>query len=335
MGIKIISIGGYKPKVHVTNEIWSEKFAPLLEIAGNKFTRHASKGVCERYYAAPEETVVSMATEAIADCLKKADVPAEKIDLLIHLTNIPDELSGDISEILESANLSNAFAHEIYDVACAGAIIAFQQAAAFLSSGTYENIIVSCVSNVATRGGNMGDVFGCAAGDIAVAMLFSKGETGGFLISEHKTFGQYSHIFEFGPVKEGVMAWPLEHKDKYWANQFHFLRPQYMEELYGITRNVISKMVLEMMDKANLNGEKIEWLITHQPGEMAKDWRELFGFTEEKHLGTFKEIANCAMSNIPYTMMRAMDENKFSPGDKILLVTAGRGIHVALGIWEW
>lgn len=336
MGVTISAIGCYKPKVYVSNEIWREKFAPALELGGHEFLRMIGEGVVQRYYAAPEETVVSMAGEAIRNCLEKSHVSPEEIDLIIHAANVSDELSGDCARITRAVGATRAASYEITDVACAGFMVPFFQAVAFIESGLYRNVVVSCVGNAASRGGNMTDWLAAALGELATATLLTPCEGDrGLIAQSHKTLGQHAGIFQFMPLPYGVMAWPRAHQKKYWANLFHFIIPKELPNMQRISTELALEAVEQTLKKADLSFSDIQWLVTHQAGELLSTWRNLFGVTRERHLDTFAEIGNSSMSNIPYTLMKAMEEGKFSAGDKVLLFTPGTGVHLTCGIWKW
>jgi 3-oxoacyl-[acyl-carrier-protein] synthase-3 len=336
MGIKISAIGFYKPKVYVSNAIWREKFAPPVEISGHEFARMVTEGICERYYADPEETVVSMASQAIRNCLDKCRMDIRDVDLLIHASNVSDEISGDCTKIQERAGAVNAATYEVTDVACAGFLVPFQQAATFIESGLYDNVLVSCVGNAASRGGNMNDLISSALGDLATAILFSRCDgDSGFLTYTHRTIGEYAGVMDFLPVPYGIMAWPKVDKDKYWARLFHCIPMKRLLELQKATSQDSAAEVHQMLKDAHLSMSDIQWVVTHQAGGLLKLWSELFGVGQRQHLHTFPEIGNCSMSNIPYTLMKAMDEGKFHPGDKVLLFGIGTGIHLISAIWRW
>lgn len=336
MGVKITSIGCYKPKVYVSNEIWQEKFAPAVTISGYEFLRTVTEDIAERYYASPTETVVSMASQAIRNCLNKADVPAEKIGILIHTSNVSDEIGGDCTKIQEAVGAIHAAAYELTDTACAGFIVSLFQAVLFIESGLYDHALVSCVGNAASRGGNMRDWMSCSMGELAAATLLSRCDgDSGLLAYSHKTLGEFAEIFQFIPLSYGAMAWPGAHKDKYWANLYHIIPAQGLPDMQKISTEYASEIVKQTIRSANLSQTDIQWLVTHHVGGFLKIWRELFGFDKEQHLNTYAEIGNSSMCNIPYTLMKAMDEGKFAAEDKILLFSPGTGVHLASAIWKW
>jgi 3-oxoacyl-[acyl-carrier-protein] synthase III len=131
------------------------------------------------------------------------------------------------------------------------------------------------------------------------------------------------------------MAWPRAHKDKYWANLFHIVPIKGLSDLQKTTAEYADAIVQRTLENARLSPSDIQWLITHQAGGLLKNWRELFGFDEKRHLHTFGEIGNSSMCNIPYTLMKAMDDGKFSRGDKILFFSPGSGVHLTSAIWKW
>jgi 3-oxoacyl-[acyl-carrier-protein] synthase III len=336
MGTRIEAIGCSKPKLCVDNEAWRERFAAKLDLLGTEFGRLISEGVVQRHYWAPDQTVVEVAQEAIRDCLEKCDTDVAEIDLLIHASNVSDSIMGDSTRIQEAVGAMNAASYELKDVNCAGSMIALLQACAFVDSGMYRKVLVSCVANGASRAGNMGDFLSSALGDLATAFLVVKSQDGdGLLGSCHTTLGRCHRAIEFSRRDHALGVWPQDHRDRYWANLFIGTDREFVPMLTECLRTDAPRTAERALAGADKCREDVDWLITHQAGGVMKLWREALGFDAQHHLDTFDDVGNSSMSNIPYTLLTTSESGVVSRGDLLLLLGAGSGMQFVSAVWKW
>ena len=99
-------------------------------------------GIKQRYIAADDETTADLAYHAARKALSKADLKAEKIDMIIVATVTPDMPFPATSCILEDRlGAANAATFDL-EAGCSGFVYGLSVASQFIESGMYDNILV-------------------------------------------------------------------------------------------------------------------------------------------------------------------------------------------------
>ena len=107
-------------------------------------------------------------------------------------------------------------------------------------------------------------------------------------------------------------------------------------EILTFTLKTVPRSVDSLLDKANLNKKDIDYVIFHQANKfMLEKLRKKIGFSFENFLTSYEYFGNTVSSTIPLGIAKAISENRFKKGDKILLVGFGVGYSWAGTIITW
>lgn len=99
-------------------------------------------GIRERRIASPEETTLSMATEAARQAVATAGLDPAQLDLVIVATTTPDYLMPATASLLQAAiGASRAGAFDLV-AACSGFVYALSVGAQFIKAGTARAVLV-------------------------------------------------------------------------------------------------------------------------------------------------------------------------------------------------
>lgn len=338
MGTKIASIGYQFPPLRVTNEMWQERFAAKTELLGNDFTRFISQGIEQRYYMEPGAVVDEIAAQGVIDCLKRIDFPPEKVEHIIHMANVSDVfVNGEGPKIQQRIGAHNASTMDLTGVSCTGFLVGLNLATALVESGRYNNVLISCVSNVGTRAADHRDESGSTVGDLATAILVVRSEgDSGQLGYRHETRGEYYDLHRHKEVLDAKRTWK-EDEARHWGKHFF-----YVDHRDGVTAAKKGAAVhapnaaRAALEQAHKTVQDIRWFVTHQPGTAPmKLWDQLIGIDAERHPNTLAEIGNSSFCTIPFTLRRMLDKDLIESGQDLLLLTPGSGQHVAATVWKW
>ncbi len=156
------AFGAYLPARVVDNEY----LAPLVGESPEWIVNAC--GIHQRRYAAPDETVTSMATLAAQDCLSRAGVEAAEIGMLIVASGSADRFCpGPAATVAASLGLAATFALDV-PVASAGSLIALTIAEKFANNAKKVLVIASETMskriNLTPEGRNTAILFGDGAG---------------------------------------------------------------------------------------------------------------------------------------------------------------------------
>ena len=245
---------------------------------------------------------------------------AEDIDLLICATSNPDyRFPSTASIIAYHTGLTGAYAYDI-QAACAGFIVALQDATAYIRSGIYKNVLVVCTEKMSSMI-DYPDRSTCALfGDGAAAALVQptdQPDTGVIDGLFHVDGSGLEHLVMLG----GGSAHPTtqETLDKKW----HFLR----QDGRHVYKNAVTDMLTstqDIMKRNKLGVNDIDYIVPHQANlRIIEAVAQRAGIPMDKVLVNIQYRGNTSAASIPI----CLDEYKHTlkKGDKIILTAFGAG----------
>lgn len=245
---------------------------------------------------------------------------AEDIALLICATSNPDyRFPSTASIIAYHTGLTGAYAYDI-QAACAGFIVALQDATAYIRSGIYKNVLVVCTEKMSSMI-DYTDRSTCALfGDGAAAALVQPTEqpdTGVIDGLFHVDGSGLEHLVMLG----GGSAHPTtqETLDKKW----HFLR----QDGRHVYKNAVTDMLTstqDIMKRNKLGVNDIDYIVPHQANlRIIEAVAQRAGIPMDKVLVNIQYRGNTSAASIPI----CLDEYKHTlkKGDKIILTAFGAG----------
>jgi len=338
MGTKIASIGYQFPRVRVSNEEWSGKFAPKTPLLGNDFTRFIAEGVEQRFYMEPGALVDEIAAEAATDCLRRVNFPVGEVEHIIHLSNVSDVfVNGDGPKLQDRIGARGASTVDLAGGSCAGFLIGLNMATALIEAGRYRNVLLSCVSNAGTRAADHRDVSGSTVGDLATSILLVRSDDdAGLLGFCHETRGEYYHLHTHKEVLDGKRTWEAD-AGRHWGKHFFYIDHRdgilAAQQGAGVHAPNAARRALE---RANKTVGDMQWFVTHQPGSAPmKLWDKVLGFDAARHPNSLAEVGNVSICSIPFTLRRMLDKAAIESGQLMLFLTPASGQHVISMVWRW
>ncbi len=247
-------------------------------------------------------------------------VAAADIDLLICATSNPDyRFPSTASIIAYHSGLTGAYAYDI-QAACAGFIVALQDATAYIRSGIYKNVLVVCTEKMSSMI-DYTDRSTCALfGDGAAAALVQSTEEEGMGVIDgrfHVDGSGLEHLVMLG----GGSAHPTtqETLDKKW----HFL----FQDGRHVYKNAVTDMLTstqDIMQRNHLDVSDIDYLVPHQANlRIIEAVAQRAGIPMDKVLVNIQYRGNTSAASIPI----CLDEYKqtLRKGDKVILTAFGAG----------
>jgi 3-oxoacyl-[acyl-carrier-protein] synthase-3 len=310
----VTGVGGYVPDYILNNH----ELSTMMDTSDEWITTRV--GIKERRILKGSGMGTSyMAAKAAEDLFSKTGTKPEEIDLIIIATSTADHIFPSCASMTaEKLGIKNALAFDI-QAACSGFIVALTNAAAFIESGRYKKALVfgaekmSSITNYTDR--TTAPLFGDGAG----AVLLEPGSTEyGVIDSILRTDGIGStHLM----MKAGGSARPASYETI--DNHEHTV---YQEGQY-VFKHAVTNMAgvsAEIMEKHNLTGEDIAWLIPHQANLRIIDATvQRTGVDYNKVLINIDRFGNTSAASIPLCMWES--EKKFKKGENIILTAFGAG----------
>jgi len=321
---KIIGVGSYLPPQVVTNfdleKIWDTSDEWIQQ----------RTGIRERRWVDQKAVVTTsdLALEAANRALAAAQMPKEKLDLILFATLSPDhEFPGTACFLQAKLGVPGIPAIDVRQ-ACNGFLFGLSIADQFIRSGMYKNILLigaevqSRGMDFTLRGRDLGVLFGDGAG--AVVLTATEDAKGPRILSTHlHSDGTYAKELwmrfpgydepgqRFAPEKLQSDIWFPYMNGKTVFIHASKRMPEAIHEALKANELSLSDVDLFLFHQANL---RINEMVGKQ-----------LGISEDKIFNTIQKYGNTTAATIPIGMTDAIQEGKLKPGMLVALAAFGSG----------
>lgn len=317
----IIGWGTALPKKVLTNAEIANSGINTTETKIQELT-----GIEERHIATkPEESTVGLAVLAALHALEVADIPPEKIGLIITATSSPDNIFPSTASVVQDKiGATHAGAFDL-SAACSGFVYGMNMADAYIKSGNTEYALV-IGSETLSRFVDWTDRYTCILfGDGAGAVILAASDVpGGILATEIGSDGSGRDLLT---LKAGGSQLP-DRVDQVIKMDG---RPVFK---FGIRKLVES--VKSVVAQAGLTMQDIDFVVPHQANAriLATAAKDL-GIPEDRMLTTIQKHGNTSAASIPLTLNDTIKEGRIRPGDTLVFVGFGGGLTWASCVVKW
>ncbi len=320
----ITAVGGYVPDYILTNA----ELEKIVDTTDEWITSRT--GIKERRILKGEGKGSSdIAVEAVKELLKKRNIEAGEIDLLICATTTPDlQFPATANIITDKAGLSNAFGYDI-NAACSGFLFALNTGAQFIETGKYKKVIVVGVDKMSSIL-NYEDRTTCIIfGDGGGAVLLEPNNKGyGIVDSVLKSDGAgraHLHQKAGGSVKPATIETVM--------NREHFVYQEGQTVFKFAVKNM-ADVAAQIMERNNLTPDTIAWLVPHQANKrIIAATSERMGLAEEKVMLNIERFGNTTNGTLPLCLWEY--EKQLKKGDNIVLAAFGGGFTWGATYIKW
>jgi len=320
----ITSVGGYVPETKLTN------FDLEKMVDTNDEWIRTRTGISERrILREPGKASSDMAVKAIEEILRKKNLDPLEIDCIICATVTPDMIFPATANIIgDKLGAKNAFGFDL-GAACSGFLFALNTGAAFVETGKYKKVIVVGVDKMSSIIDYTDRATCIIFGDGAGAVLLEPSNDGnGVMDAILKSDGsgrEYLHIKAGGSLKpasvESVMA-----REHY---AFQDGQPVFKFAVKGM-----ADVSAELLEKNNLTGDDIAWLVPHQANLRIIDaTANRAGIPKEKVMINIHKYGNTTAATIPLCLWEW--ESQLKKGDNLILAAFGGGFTWGAAWVKW
>ena len=324
LNAKISGIASYLPDDVLDNEMLSK----MVDTNDEWITTRV--GIKERRILKKDVGSSYMGIEAVKKLLEETHTDPADVELLICATSNPDyRFPSTASIIIEGAGLKKAYGYDI-QAACAGFIVALEDAAAYIKSGLRKKIIVCCTEKMSSMV-NYNDRSTCPLfGDGAACVLVEPTEAPGVGVIDgvfHVDGRGLEHLVMWG----GGSAQPTTQQTL--DDGKHFL----FQDGRNVYKNAVTDMYtasVEILRRNNLSADTIDWLVPHQANlRIIEAVSSRAGIPQEKVLVNIQHTGNTSAASIPICLDEFKD--KLKKGDKVLLTAFGAGFTWGSMLLVW
>lgn len=311
---KITGLASYVPDDILDNEMLSQ----MVDTNDEWITTRV--GVKQRRILRdPDKGSSYMGIKAVSKMLADTGTRPEDVDLLICATSNPDyRFPSTASVIAYGCGLTRSYSYDI-QAACAGFLVALQDARAYISSGLYKKIVVVAAEKMSSMTDYQDRATCPLFGDAAACMLVEPSdEPVGIMDAEFHVDGSgLSHLV----MKAGGSARPASHETVDAREHYVY------QEGRAVYRAAVVDMLTStqsVMKRNRLTGADIDFLVPHQANlRIIEAISRRIDVPEEKVLVNIVNRGNTSAASIPL----CLDENRdrLKPGDKIVMTAFGAG----------
>jgi 3-oxoacyl-[acyl-carrier-protein] synthase-3 len=313
---RVAGTGSYLPEQRLTNQDLVERLAKSgLETSDEWITTRS--GISARHFAAEHELTSDLAVKAAQAALTSAGITSEDLDLIILSTSTPDHLGGFPSTacvVQDKLGAHTACAAFDVQAVCAGFTYAIATADAFIRCGSYKKVLVigaetfSRILDFQDRGTCV--LFGDGAGAV---VLEASNEPGILATALHADGSQRNILCVPGRAGNGeVHGSPFMTMDG--------------QAVFKLAVKVLEQVAHEVLEKAHLKPEQIDWLVPHQANiRIMEGTAKKMGMSMDKVIVTVHEHGNTSAASIPLALDAGVRSGQIQRGQHLLLEGVGGG----------
>ncbi len=318
----IVACGAYAPEKVLTNawfdELLGEDVSSWLE---------ENVQIFERRWCSDGESTADLAVAAARQALERADLPPEKLDLIILATDTPEYISPSTAAVVQHRlGAQNAGTFDI-NTACAGFVTALDVGSKYIQADDRYRHILVIGAYAMSKYLNPGDkktvtLFADGAG--AVLLGAENNSDRGFLASKLLTRGEFHDwmgIYAGGthrPVDEQVLR-----------NQDHRLKfvRKFPKELNPEMWSTLARDLCERIGVSP--GEVARYFITQININAIWETLDRLGVPRERGHTIMHRYGYTGSACIPMAFNDAWEKNLVKPGDLVLFIGSGGGLAFA------
>ncbi len=310
----ITAVGAYVPDYRLTNEI----LETMVETTDEWITTRT--GIKERRILKEEGKGTSfMAIKAAEDLLKKRNISAEEIDLVLLGTATPDmPVAATAVYVATQIGAVNAFAYDI-QAACSNFLFGMSTAAAFVESGRFKKVLLIGADKMSSIIDYTDRTTCIIFGDGAGAVLFEPNEEGlGFQDEYLRSDGNGR---EFLKIDAGGSILPPSQETV--ANKQHYVF-QDGKSVFKFAVSNMADVAALIMERNKLTHDDVDWLVPHQANKRIIDaTANRMGLDASKVMINIQKYGNTTSATLPLLLHDYEDQLK--KGDKLVFAAFGGG----------
>ncbi len=320
----ITAVGGYVPEDKLTN------FDLEKMVDTNDEWIRTRTGVKERRILKGEGLATSdMVAPAVKELCENRGIDPMEIDCMIIATVTADMLFPATANIVcDKIGAKNAWGFDV-SAACSGFLYALTVGATLIESGRYTKVVVvgadkmSAIVDYSDRATCI--IFGDGAG----AVLLEPNNKGyGVLDSILRSDGSGCHFLH---MKAGGSLRPASIETV--TAKEHFIY-QEGQPVFKFAVKGMADISAELLEKNNLTGDDIAWLVPHQANLRIIDaTANRMGLSKEKVMINIEKYGNTTAATIPLCLWEWQQQLK--KDDKLVLAAFGGGFTWGATLVNW
>jgi len=322
-GVQVLACGAHAPSEIVRNE-------DLAALGYDADWILQRTGIRERRRAADNEATSDLALAAARDCLGRAKMTADSIDLLIVGTMTPDNpMPASACRVAERLGV-RAPAMDL-NAACAGFMYALATGMQFIKTGTANHAMI-IGADVMSRVCNPDDkktypLFGDAAG----AVIIGRGDAHQGLVSY--TMGADGSGGDLLCIPGGGTREPLTPEALAAGRQYMTMDGR---AVFQWAVQMLRETITSVLATARLAPDDVDLVILHQANVRIIDAAVgKLGIDRDKVFVNLDRYGNTSAGSIPLALAEAHAAGRIKRGDNVVVSGFGAGLAWGTAVLRW
>jgi len=323
--VSIIGTGSYLPEKVLTNGALEK----MVDTSDEWITTRT--GIKERRLAADGEHTSDLAAKAALNALENAGISAEEVDLILVATITPDMFFPSTACFVQSKIGAKRAACFDVSAACSGFLYALEIAQQFITSHTYNTILVIGADKLSSivdwNDRNTCVLFGDGAG---AAVLRHRGGGHGVIATHMGSNGDLADILY---IPGGGCRFPITA-----ANVNERLNAIKMngKETYKQAVTAMLTAAHTVLEASGLRADDLACIIPHQANlRIIEAIAERMGVPLERFMVNLDRFGNTSAAAVAIALDEASRTGRMRVGDYVLLVVFGGGLTWASSVIQW
>ncbi len=320
----ITAVHGYVPDYVLTNK----ELETIVDTTDEWITSRT--GIKERRILKGDRLGTSdMAVPAVNGLLKKRDISAMDIDLIIFSTTTPDFPFPATANILaDKIGAKNAWGFDL-QAACSGFLFALATGAQFIESGKHKKVLV-------VGGDKMSSIINYQ--DRATCVIFGDGCGCALLEPNYEGFGLLDAILKsdgsackYLNMPAGGSVNPASHQTV--DQKLHYVF-QEGQAVFKFAVTNMAEVSVEIMERNFLQANDVSWFVPHQANKRIIDAASnRMGIRSDKVMTNIERYGNTTNATLPLLLWEY--ENLLKKGDNLIFATFGGGFTWGSAYLKW
>jgi 3-oxoacyl-[acyl-carrier-protein] synthase-3 len=305
---RVLAFGGYQPARVVTNDELAET------VDTNDEWIRSRVGIASRRIAAPDETVVDMASQAGGKALAGSGLSPADVDLVIVATCTPEtQIPNTAASVAKRLGIAAPGAYDL-NAACAGFCYALANAADAVRAGTAKNVLVIGAEKLSQW---------VDWTDRSTCIIFADG-AGAAIVGPVADPGDAPGI---GPVfwgSDGDLA------DKIYITDRNSFIIQEGQAVFRWATTALAQIAKQACAKAGVDPTELAAFIPHQANlRIIEAIARKLGAPQAIVANDIVTAGNTSSASIPLALSRMIERGEIASGSHALLVGFGAGMCYA------
>jgi 3-oxoacyl-[acyl-carrier-protein] synthase-3 len=323
--VSIIGTGSYLPKRVLSNP----DLEKMVETSDDWIITRT--GIKERRIAADDECTSDLAAKAGLSALENAGISPEEVDLILVATVTPDMFFPSTACFVQAKiGAKNAACFDV-SAACSGFLYAIEIAQQFITSHTYDTILVIGAEKLSSivdwTDRNTCVLFGDGAG---AAVLRHRGGGHGVISTFMASDGGLSDILY---IPGGGSRYPINKENA--DTRLNCIKMSGKETYKHAVTSMLDATHKVLAD-ANLDPEDLACVIPHQANlRIIEAIADRMKLPIERFVVNLDRYGNTSAAAVAIALDEANRTGRMKVGDYVLLVVFGGGLTWASSVIQW